>query len=1449
MSTQAHDQQKAASDAAATPQSSQFQSRPFEASVNSAFTLPTNQFQSRPFAAPAQQVTPDIQAQLEQAQRFNYDLSEINLFSTGTTPPEPPSLAQPTSLMRTPNNPDNLGAATVIQRDEEGAEDVADQKAEEIYDALDWGNDEETAIQALSGHNQTMRSRIQDRFQSRYDFSLRFYLKDQLDGDWLVKAIALLDSSHTHDLHTAMALALIPLGTRDEEILRILNSLPLSGRQTLEERYNSTFFDIGEGSLKADIDGDLSGWSKEKSLALLHRDLTSADHLYFDSVAITGTHTESVISRIQSEWDRGPSAFASFEQDWDQYVRNQAGWTDEAWTDESLYDAMDGELSGEEWEVVSAILRGLGNYQEQVGVEVGSLSEEQLFQQEDIRLQVAQQTLTAATTGGYTGAGTNEAQVFRAVQEIHRIWQERIRRAELAGDTQRQQDYEQRWTTRRQDLMVLIPDEMDTEGSEYQRVRLLTMGNLNLADEVYLADQDLDNDRIISLVTQYWAKGQINDLLSQAEEPRTDESGATIRPAFEVTFLITSNHGIQASRVFTLTRADLNDAGRGARRLKLELDEGDSDSDLRRGYELLTMPDISAGLRNAVIQIFAEENLSQIQGDSPTQKFLNYIVERYENSTTCYDFQDLLEPATDPQQMVERARGRHSASQSGWFDAALTPFVWSYDALSGEDTEEVVEESLDRLEFIAEQTGARPEELEAMLAMTGASDRQALASLEYTAFRARLEELRQLKRSITEAIAMTVEIVVEVALTVATGGAAAGALLASLSSSIAGMVLREALLGQDYDLISRQNAQQLVTAIASHGFGSMGRGFFADVINPENLQQLSRARAFMGEALTEAFTQANVQVITAGFEGRYPTTEDIAARILSSMGSTLGAGSRGILSHGFNPEQMAMIERLRHSTIANITQNVISGVSEEGAELVRTGTGDLTGTDIAFRFGRRTAQSVGRGLTSGIGEVGGQEVASRRQAARDRQLEDHTSGTETPEVPHPDGTDSSPEDTELDIRGGQGTSHDTEETPASPRVPRSPGSEDDTDAATTQPMGDRSVDLERAQAVRDAVEHMQLPEATVVMPPERQDSTPQEQLRYVRDAQVIYQNSWRGFSDDSPAEQAAARSKEVALYRNTQTGEFIIIQGNDQTVYVEESGTGSERQLEAPGGAGVAQRWKEILDGQDVGHWALVAHSHPVDPNTGVVADRDRFPSGSTGDMGVLIQESDLAGGQPRSSRINYETAEGPNHTDFGYNPSASNPFWINFPDPNTGQRQRLEFPDLAAYHTWMRETFGIDMGAVPESMRRSESVSDAATTDAADTLSDTASTEESASGGGNRPLTPDQPNPVPQSVRPPEEEPLVGRSRPESPIEPPRDANGQIDFDAWEARLREKGVRGLPDSELVRKINEARAGNQDTQAELRLAERYADAGYEVEIVRPTSETPAGETPVIEEPL
>ncbi|HEY9800533.1 MAG TPA: DUF4157 domain-containing protein [Leptolyngbyaceae cyanobacterium] len=911
-----------------------------------------------------------------------------------------------------------LAPENLIQRDDEPSTDVdgvARQKAQQVYDALDGWNNVDNALGALQGHSQAMRSRISDQFQFHIHpsgMALRTYLKDQLDGNDLVRAIALLHGSHYHDLHVAMALAIIPLGTRNAEIFRILNSLPLAGRQRLEQQYDDTFYDTygsGVRTLKQDLKDELGDSDEgQKSLALLYHDLTSAEQLYFDSVAISGTHTESVIQRIQSEWSRGAAAFTNFEADWNNYVRGAGAWNDNRpWTDMTLPQAMRDELGGEDWDLVKAVLDGYERYQQGGGTAAdatGELSEDQRFEREEIEIQVAEDTLTAATTGGYIEAGTNEAQVFQAVSTIRRIWQQRIERARQAEDHERRQRYERQWEERRTALIQFIPSEMDTGTADNQRVMLLLAGDLTPADEVYLAGQSGDDNQVISLITRFWAQGQINQLLEQARTARSDDNNHVLRPSFDVTFLVPVTSGITASRLYTLTRRDLDDAGRGALRLKVELDEGDSDSDLQKGYTLLSTNGIDSSLRDRVIQRFANDYLSETEGDTPVRKFLNYIQRRYENSTTCWNFRDLLDATTDPHELVSRAEGRMAASQTGLLDTVLGGFVAVYDSSSGEDTQDVAQESLERLRFIASQFDTNPSELQAMLVMTGATSVEALAGMEYSVFQARLEELRQLKQTIAEAIATVVEIVIETAITIATGGAGAGALLASLSAAVAGMILREAFLGQDYDLVSQQNVQRLVTTIASHGFNSIGRGVFNDVISPERLQQLGRAGGFLEGVATEAFTQVNLQIITAGFERRMPTAESIGASALAIVGNSLGAGGRGALAHGVSQQDL-ISSRLRRLAAASIVQNVIGGVSEESGAILQSGTGDLTGVDIALRFGRRTAESVGRGLAGAIGEVGGQDVTSAREARREQGL------AETDTIPTPTTTPTHPPET------------------------------------------------------------------------------------------------------------------------------------------------------------------------------------------------------------------------------------------------------------------------------------------------------------------------------------------------------------------------------------------------------------------------------------------------------
>ena len=150
------------------------------------------------------------------------------------------------------------------------------------------------------------------------------------------------------------------------------------------------------------------------------------------------------------------------------------------------------------------------------------------------------------------------------------------------------------------------------------------------------------------------------------------------------------------------------------------------------------------------------------------------------------------------------------------------------------------------------------------------------------------------------------------------------------------------------------------------------------------------------------------------------------------------------------------------------------------------------------------------------------------------------------------------------------------------------------------------------------------------------------------DAQLMYKNSI-----------AESPKREAAIYRNSETGEYIVIQGNESRVSV---GSG-----EAPLAGGQQQRWKEILDGLDVGRWELQAHSHPAGPS-GFVDPVNQWPSGANGDMGAMVSEA-AASGQARSSRIDYKTPDGPQHTDFGFDPAHERPYWVELPDGAGGRR------------------------------------------------------------------------------------------------------------------------------------------------------------------------------------
>lgn len=168
--------------------------------------------------------------------------------------------------------------------------------------------------------------------------------------------------------------------------------------------------------------------------------------------------------------------------------------------------------------------------------------------------------------------------------------------------------------------------------------------------------------------------------------------------------------------------------------------------------------------------------------------------------------------------------------------------------------------------------------------------------------------------------------------------------------------------------------------------------------------------------------------------------------------------------------------------------------------------------------------------------------------------------------------------------------------------------------------------------------------------------------------------------------------REAAIYKNTETNEFIIVQGEERMVSV---GDG-----EAPQPGGRQQAWKELLgEGQDRGNWELEAHYHPLAPESGQALFSNRIPSGGGGDIGVIVLESVAAGGDPRSSRIDFRLPDGTmDYTMYSFIPGVENPIVVDMPGTSGGGgRTRMEFPSVEAYHEWASgQLGGADMGSVP---------------------------------------------------------------------------------------------------------------------------------------------------------
>lgn len=424
-------------------------------------------------------------------------------------------------------------------------------------------------------------------------------------------------------------------------------------------------------------------------------------------------------------------------------------------------------------------------------------------------------------------------------------------------------------------------------------------------------------------------------------------------------------------------------------------------------------------------------------------------------------------------------------------------------------------------------------------------------------------------------------------------------------------------------------------------------------------------------------------------EGAAGATGETTRAVLEgrSTEEVLRAGGMGLLSGG----------------IGGGSGEIVSGLTPSASPLVRGlatgGAGSATAVGVTALSGGDRDEFLRAGITGFVS--GALPVAADQPRAR----APRPTGEPTPETPQSAGRRAEPGDAgeHLAARLGDTPAEATsaplpgpEPTGGSTAAPRTSGAPD----AETVPRSPRPRDEEGGEPPRDVEEP--LPgEAT--RPDARRPDVPEdipwatlEQLdgmvmqgpnpRSQADAYTMYGNA-----------VAEHPNAEVAVYRNTETGEYLVVQGHAGTAETPPSVAPHGEGRPSPGGRPAA--WKEILDrGSDRGRWELDAHSHPGRGPGGRPTELDLLPSGGDGDFGVLVHEAMEAGGVARTSRIHARVDEqGYAHTDYGVDPRHPEPFWIDRPLAGGGRQQR-RFRSLESFHEFM-EGLGFRMGPVPESL------------------------------------------------------------------------------------------------------------------------------------------------------
>jgi hypothetical protein len=734
---------------------------------------------------------------------------------------------------------------------------------------------------------------IADSFRAKKGISLRDALisanrqGEHRDKNF-VRALAVLYGGATGDRQrwAQMGLALIPMGTRDLDLIRLLEEGKLAERKALKAHYDKAFHGIGKtanDTLEEHIVNDTEGWERERALALLDHELTKADHLALVTTAIRSAHDEAALAILHEVWRADPQkkAFDELFEDWERFVHGPG------FTKFGLEEAMEDELTGRHLEAARLLFGEYHEMRRKLGLHKHASMEGHEGSIERAATRMEESTITLGLTSGWFSARGDL--VCPAAAHLRQAWAVRIKRDPSEASI---------WEVRRKQLDAELQRSSLSDAYKVE-ARIKLAREPTFADEVYIAYRHGDWRKLVAAVTDAWIDGSEGELERALRHPPESDWP---RPPLKESERVTPFNDDSALVYDALTHPGLSHVERGALRLQIALGGSNTTkaSDLEGTYQFLaTIEDRaeergsdgkhkkkprkkgeqpSHKLRTQVLEAYIKRYLEHggaaegkgtlkegpLGGStSPEARFCEALQSKgsdFEESPMMINIIQLLVPANDLESAHELAKRREKATHSGILDPVAMALVAIYDTTTGEDTVEVAADSLLLLRDWVTRSKVEPDELRALMAAVDASSVAELAEIGYKRFSERLDAVRHVKSSVVEGLGMFVDLVGRSLLVAVAGATGPAGLMAALGAYSAGMLLREGLLGAEYQLISKENLSTLVGEVATFGFDELK---IENVIK-EMIPKGSAVGMFGKEGMTEAQAKFCQDYLKAG---------------------------------------------------------------------------------------------------------------------------------------------------------------------------------------------------------------------------------------------------------------------------------------------------------------------------------------------------------------------------------------------------------------------------------------------------------------------------------------------------------------------------------------------------------------------------------------------------------